>query len=207
MQWCSTPELRRGFCRPPSSPRPHGRSRGWRPGARPGRTGCRTPSSARCCSRSCSRPAAVQPRRRELVALAALVALAGWEALSITWSAVPPLARDEAFLTLFYAIALARAAADPARRPPTGCSPRRAVAAVAGLLALGAGLVLWLGSDQIDHFYSGRLSFPISYPNAEAAVFLIGFWPAVVFAAQRGALAGRAHARGRQRRPRSRPAG
>ena len=127
---------------------------------------------------------AFQPRRRELIALAALVALAGWEALSIAWSAVPPLARDEALLTLFYAIALLvplltlRTAAD--RLLASTC-----VAAVAGLLALGAGLVLWLGSDQIDHFYSGRLSFPISYPNAEAAVFLIGFWPAVVFAAQR----------------------
>src|SRR5438045_2623115 len=43
---------------------------------------------------------------RELVALGAIVALAGWEALSISWSAVPPLARDEALLTLFYAIAL-----------------------------------------------------------------------------------------------------
>lgn len=127
---------------------------------------------------------ASRPTRRELVALGALVALSGWEALSITWSAVPPLARDEAFLTLFYAIALLvplltlRTAAD--RLLATTC-----VAAVAGLLALGAGFVLWLGSNQIDHFYSGRLSFPISYPNAEAAVFLIGFWPAVVFAAQR----------------------
>ena len=127
---------------------------------------------------------AFRPTGRELAAVGALVALAGWEALSIMWSAVPPLARDEAFLTLFYAIALVvplltlRTAAD--RLLATTC-----VAAVAGVLALGSGLVLWLGSSQIDHFYSGRLSFPISYPNAEAAVFLIGFWPAVVFAAQR----------------------
>ncbi len=128
---------------------------------------------------------AARPQRRELVALGALVALAGWEALSIAWSAVPALARDEAFLTLFYAIALAvplltlRTGADRLLASTT-------IAAASGLLAVGAGLVLLFGSDQIDHFYSGRLSFPISYPNAEAAVFLIGFWPAVVFAAQRG---------------------
>src|SRR5919197_573652 len=43
---------------------------------------------------------------REVIALGALVALAGWEALSLSWSAVPALARDEALLTLFYAIVL-----------------------------------------------------------------------------------------------------
>src|SRR6266487_5688266 len=129
--------------------------------------------------------AAPRPRGSELLALGALLALAGWEALSLTWSAVPSLARDEALLTLFYAIALLvplatlRTAAD--RLYALAC-----VAAVSGLLAVGAGIVLRFGSDQPDHFYSGRLSFPISYPNAQAAVFLIGFWPALVLAAQRG---------------------
>src|SRR5207247_7189892 len=49
----------------------------------------------------------------------------------------------------------------------------------------GASAVLRFGADQSDHFYSGRLSFPISYPNALAATFLIGFWPAVVVASGR----------------------
>src|SRR6266516_926741 len=49
---------------------------------------------------------ALRPRPRELAVVGALVALAGWEALSIVWSAVPDLARDEALLTIFYAIAL-----------------------------------------------------------------------------------------------------
>src|SRR5919197_1498488 len=31
----------------------------------------------------------------------------------------------------------------------------------------------------------GRLDFPISYPNAQAAMFLVGFWPAVAVAARR----------------------
>ena len=127
---------------------------------------------------------AARPDRTELVAVGALVALAGWESVSIAWSAVPPLARDEALLTLFYAIAFVvplvtlRTAGDRLLATTS-------VAAVAGVLALGAGVVLRFGSDQVDHFYSGRLSFPISYPNAQAAVFLIGFWPAVVLAAQR----------------------
>jgi hypothetical protein len=135
---------------------------------------------------------AVRPRGRELCALAALVALAVWAAISISWSAVPDLARDEALLTLFYGIAFLvplltlRSAGDR-------LFASAAVAASSGILAVGAGIVLRFGSDQSDHFYSGRLSFPISYPNAQAAVFLIGFWPAVVLASQRGrGLAARA---------------
>ncbi|MGB2874480.1 MAG: O-antigen ligase family protein [Gaiellaceae bacterium] len=128
---------------------------------------------------------AARPHTKELVAVGALLGLAGWEALSISWSAVPPLARDEALLTLFYAIVLLvplvtlRTAGD--RLAALGL-----VAAAAALLAVGVGTVLRFGSNQADHFYSGRLSFPISYPNAQAAVFLIGFWPAIVLAAQRG---------------------
>lgn len=128
---------------------------------------------------------AVRPRARELWALGAIVALAGWAALSISWSAVPDLARDEALLTLFYGIAFLvplltlRTAGDR-------LFASAAVAAASGIVAVGAGIVLRFGSDQSDHFYSGRLSFPISYPNAQAAVFLVGFWPAVVLASQRG---------------------
>jgi hypothetical protein len=128
---------------------------------------------------------AVRPTSRELWAFGALVALAGWEALSISWSAVPDLARDEALLTLFYAISFLlplltlRTAGDR-------LFASAAVAASSGILAVGIGIVLRFGSDQSGHFYSGRLSFTISYPNAQAAVFLIGFWPAVVLAAQRG---------------------
>jgi O-antigen ligase/polysaccharide polymerase Wzy-like membrane protein len=127
---------------------------------------------------------AARPRRLELWALGALAGLAAWEALSVSWSAVPSLARDEALLTLFYAIALLvplltlRGEADRLLAVGT-------VAAEAGLLAVAVGLELRFGGNQADHFYAGRLSFPISYPNAQAAVFLIGFWPAIVCAAHR----------------------
>jgi hypothetical protein len=130
--------------------------------------------------------AAARPRSTELAALAALAALAGWEALSLTWSAVPSLARDEALLTLFYAVALLtpllmlRGSGD--RLLAAGV-----VAAEAALLAVATAAELRFGANQADHFYAGRLSFPISYPNAQAAVFLIGFWPAVVCAAHRRA--------------------
>jgi hypothetical protein len=127
-----------------------------------------------------------RPRPLELVGLAGLVLLAGWEALSLTWSAVPNLARDEALLTLFYAIVVLVPLLT-LRGPGERLLAAGAVAAEAALLAVAAALSLRFGSHQADHFYAGRLSFPISYPNAQAAVFLIGFWPAVVCAAQRRA--------------------
>jgi O-antigen ligase/polysaccharide polymerase Wzy-like membrane protein/tetratricopeptide repeat protein len=127
--------------------------------------------------------AAVRPRKLELVAIGSLVALAGWEALSLSWSAVPSLARDEALLTLFYAIALLTPLLT-LRTSGDRLLAAGAVGAEAALLAVATAVVLRFGADQADHFYSGRLSFPISYPNAQAAVFLIGFWPAVVVAAR-----------------------
>ena len=127
---------------------------------------------------------ALRPHPREAGAVAALVGLAGWEALSISWSAVPPLARDEAVLTIFYAVVLLvpwlTVRTEGERLLAVG-----AVAAAAGALAVAVAIDLRFGGDQVDHFYSGRLSFPISYPNAQAAAFLIGFWPAVVLASLR----------------------
>jgi hypothetical protein len=127
---------------------------------------------------------AARPQRVELAAVGALAALATWEALSLTWSAVPTLARDEALLTLFYAIALL-APLLTLRGRGDRLLAAGTVAAEAALLAVATALELRFGGNQADHFYAGRLSFPISYPNAQAAVFLIGFWPAVVCAAHR----------------------
>jgi hypothetical protein len=130
--------------------------------------------------------AMARPRPLELAGLAGLVLLAGWEALSLTWSAVPNLARDEALLTLFYAIVLLVPLLT-LRGPADRLLAAGTVAAEAALLAVATAVALRFGSNQADHFYAGRLSFPISYPNAQAATFLIGFWPAIVCATQRRA--------------------
>ena len=150
--------------------------------------------------------AVARPTTLELAGLAGLVLLSGWEALSLTWSAVPNLARDEALLTLFYAIVLLVPLLT-LRGPADRLLASGAVAAEAAVLAVATALTLRFGSNQADHFYAGRLSFPISYPNAQAAAFLIGFWPAVVCAAQRRAPSAPARAGARRRdRDRSRVA-
>ena len=58
---------------------------------------------------------------------------------------------------------------------------------MAGLAALAVATELRLrfGSDPADLYVLGRLDSPVSYPNADAAFFLVGFWPAIGFAARR----------------------
>jgi len=125
------------------------------------------------------------PPTAALVGLSCLVAYAGWQAVTIAWSALPSLARDDVLLTLFYAVVLA-----------LGLSVRGlidrgvvvgAVAAGCGILALATGAALRWGASQESHFADRRLAFPVSYTNGAAAMFLIGFWPAIVLAAKRRA--------------------
>ncbi|OFW62048.1 MAG: hypothetical protein A2133_09430 [Actinobacteria bacterium RBG_16_64_13] len=42
---------------------------------------------------------------------------------------------------------------------------------------------LWSAGDVASLFFANRLSYPVSYPNNAAALFLIGFWPLIWLAA------------------------
>ncbi len=128
---------------------------------------------------------AVAPARLPLAACGLLVAFAAWSALSAVWSPLPSLARDDGLLALFYAVAMLtplvtlRSAAD------------RLVANVVVVLGLGALAVwsaVWLRErgDPEAMYLNGRLDFPVSYWNGQAAMALIAFWPAIVLAARRG---------------------
>jgi hypothetical protein len=128
---------------------------------------------------------AQRPPRQALVGLVALLALAVWDALSLVWSPVPALARDEALLVVFYALVflvpllVLRTESD--RRSATGL-----VVACLVVVALGTFVALLLVAHPADYYEHGRLSFPISYVNAQAAVFLVAFWPCVALASERG---------------------
>jgi O-Antigen ligase len=120
-----------------------------------------------------------------LTAVGALCGLALWSGLSAGWSSVPPLARDEALLVSLYAICLAA----PALTLKTDFERRAALAAVAfglGLLAVALGVALLVEADLDAIYTEGRLSFPISYANAQAAVLAVGVWPALALGAARG---------------------
>jgi hypothetical protein len=132
--------------------------------------------------------AAFHPPRGALIALAALLGLAVWAAISIAWSPARSLARDEALLTAFYALAFAT----PLLTLRTAFDRAAATAVVAGglvLLVLATGAALALAPDPDRMFFGGRLVYPVSYANAQAALTLIGFWPAVALAARRGVAA------------------
>jgi hypothetical protein len=125
-----------------------------------------------------------QPSRTAAAALAGLLGLAAWDALSIVWSPVPPLARDEALLVVYYVIAFAV----PLLSLRTETSRVAAVGAVVlGTLALAIAIAvrLLVAADPNNFYDTGRLGAPIGYVNAQATVFVLTFWPAIALAARR----------------------
>jgi O-antigen ligase len=52
-------------------------------------------------------------------------------------------------------------------------------------LAVAVALKLIATQNAADVFTDARLAFPISYANAQAAMFLVAFWPAIALAARR----------------------
>ena len=126
---------------------------------------------------------AVRPGKLALTSAGALLALSAWAAISIAWTPAPSLARDEAFLRLLYAIAFLVPLLTLRQ------AGERAAAVVVLVLGLGAlsivmGLELRYHDEPGSLYYEGRPYFPISYPNAQAALFLVGFWPAVGLASR-----------------------
>jgi O-antigen ligase/polysaccharide polymerase Wzy-like membrane protein len=125
----------------------------------------------------------VRPSRPACIAVAALGGLAVWDVVSLTWSAAPSLARDEGLLAGFYALGLAvpllalRTAHD--RLVAVG-----GVAAVVGVFTIVLGAKLLTAGHPEALYVSGRLAWPISYTNTDAAIELAGFWPAVLLAAR-----------------------
>ncbi len=130
--------------------------------------------------------AARAPGRAALAAGGALGLLAVWDVASVSWSAVPQLARDEALLTALYALAVLLPSLT-FRDLFDRDTFLGVVALGLGALVLVTGVELWTTGNALADYWDGRLAFPISYPNANAALFLLGFWPAVALAARASA--------------------
>ena len=132
------------------------------------------------------------------VAVGALAAYTALSFLSIAWAAVPGEAWEGANRTLLYLLVFALFA----------CWRQRGAGAA---LALGAWTVALIVLACVDALHlnsassaslqqmlpGGRLLYPSGYPNANAAQWLMAFWPAVLLArserlpwALRGLLAG-----------------
>jgi O-antigen ligase len=125
-----------------------------------------------------------QPTRPLVISLGALTLLGAYAALSLSWSAAPTLARDEGLLTLFYVLAFGlplltlRSSGD--RIAFIGV-----FGAVIALLAVVTCVRLVADAGPLDLYRFGRLNYPVTYSNAQAALFVMGFWPAAAFSASR----------------------
>ena len=129
---------------------------------------------------------AVRPDREALLGLGLLLALAVWAGLSLTWSPVPSLARDEALLTAFYATAFAVPILT-LRSPSDRLMAMAVLVLGMASLSVATAVELIVSARPLELFEEGRLSFPIDYANAQAAILLVAFWPAVTLAARRQA--------------------
>jgi O-Antigen ligase len=128
--------------------------------------------------------AAVRADRVALLAASLLLAFAAWSAISIDWSPLRASGRDEALLALFYVVAFAIPLLTLRSETDRIAASVIVALALAGL-ALATLLELRISSSPDELYTDGRLDFPISYWNGEAAVALVGFWPAIALAADR----------------------
>ncbi len=141
-----------------------------------------------------------RPPTSVLVALGALGAYTAFSYLSIAWAASPGDAFEGADRTLLYLLVFALFAWWPQRGATAAVLLVVWTLCIAGLalyvlVHLGGASRATLGSA----IPGGRLDYPSGYPNANAAEWLMAFWPALLLArerrlpwALRGVLAGSA---------------
>lgn len=132
------------------------------------------------------------------VALACLAAYTALSFLSILWAAVPGDAWEGANRTLLYLMVFALFALWPRRGASAALLVCLWTLAIIGLASYVAVRVGTATGKSFETLFAGeRLSYPVGYPNATAAQWLMAFWPALLLArgkrlpwALRGLLAG-----------------
>ena len=125
------------------------------------------------------------PVRKALLGIASLLAFTLWCAVALAWSPLPTLGREEVLLVAFYCVVLAFPLL-LIRDELSRWLVLGAVVVAVGVVCVAAALEL--RSDPTESMFRfGRLIFPVSYVNGNAAFFLIGLWPAVALASLRAA--------------------
>lgn len=128
-------------------------------------------------------PVARVPSRPALVAIAAFAAYVAWSFLSITWADDPGRALQGSERSLVYLIAFVVATV----LPWTARTALWALGAwVAGITVLGlVALTDAVTGDPTTSFAGARFSEPLSYYNADAALWTMAALPAVALASRR----------------------
>ena len=122
--------------------------------------------------------------RSTSVAIALFAAFTAWTFLSIAWADVRGIAWEGANRTLLYAVVYTLVAIWPWRAS--------VAAAILGAFSVSvavvgaAAVLLTVRSDSpLSAFVGGLFSEPVGYHNANAALFLVAFWPALMLASRR----------------------
>ncbi len=124
------------------------------------------------------------PHGLRLVALLALAAFTAWSFLSIAWADAPGDAWEAANRSALYCVIFALFTTWRWDAPAAlGLLASVSVGVCAIGLAAIAGAAR--SSDPGASFVDGRFAEPIGYPNGNAALFLLGFWPALVIGSRR----------------------
>jgi hypothetical protein len=130
--------------------------------------------------------ASLRASRAVAIALGASIALGCWAALSAIWSPAPDIAIADGQRILAYAVAFGLGL-----WLSTLIGERRQLAllplAIAGAFGGVIAAIGMHGGDHPAHYLEpdGTLEYPLGYRNANAAFFLIAFWPALGLAARR----------------------
>ena len=123
--------------------------------------------------------------RAVIVSLAGLAGFTLWSYASLAWAGVPSDAWIGANRTLLYLCVFVLFVLFPWRS--------EAAALLVGAFSFGVGAIglielarVAAADDPTNWFIGGRLASPIAYSNANTALYLIAFFPALYLAAQRG---------------------
>ena len=124
---------------------------------------------------------AIDWRPAAVAAVGFLAAFTAWSFASITWAKVKGDAWDGANRTMFYLVVYALLASIPwTVASAVLLLGGFALTTVAiGLTTLAAASV---SADPGAFFIAGRLSEPMGYQNADAAIFFMAFWPLLMLA-------------------------
>lgn len=127
----------------------------------------------------------VLPRTRAArIALLSFAALVAWNYLSILWAGSPGSALDASNKLLLYLLVGWAFSLLP--WTPTTMAYALAAWAVGVGVFCAVGLIHATGASNLNPFFnSSRYATPLNYPNATAAIAVMGMWPALILSARK----------------------
>ena len=122
--------------------------------------------------------------RSTVVAIGLLAAFAAWSLMTIGWAAVKGMAWEGGNRALVYVVVYALFALWP-WRPNVAAVLLGTFSVAVAVIGAGAVLLTIRSDDPLEAFVGGLFAEPVGYHNANAALFVIAFWPALLLGSRR----------------------